>query len=189
MKNLAAASGAHEFGFPPGSSGKMPAVKSGSSSVKLKKMLAGTRQRLILTSCTVAVLLVFFACGNHPAVRSRRQIERSKRQGKSSFRTANSKQRTENRGAGRVARSGSSSRKRGCAERSFQGESITASAQRRRRIPIKNRANEATPTSISPEVTPSPPTDPTPTPPVTDYVVQYASDGRSDERNSDGRAV
>jgi serine/threonine protein kinase len=63
LKNLAASSGANEFVMPPGMSGKMPIVKSGSSSVKLKKILAGTRERLILTSCLVAVVVVFLISG------------------------------------------------------------------------------------------------------------------------------
>ncbi|MCC6124444.1 MAG: serine/threonine protein kinase [Pirellulales bacterium] len=63
LKNLAASSKANDSGPPPGMSGKMPAVKSGSSSVKLKKILAGTRERLILTSCAAAVLLVFLVAG------------------------------------------------------------------------------------------------------------------------------
>jgi hypothetical protein len=41
-------------------SGKIPAVKNGSSG-GIKKMLAGTRQRLILTSCAIAVFVVFLA--------------------------------------------------------------------------------------------------------------------------------
>jgi serine/threonine protein kinase len=60
LKTMGAATNGNGLGFPPGASGKMPVVRGGSSP-NLKKMLAGTRQRLIITSCTVAVLVVFFA--------------------------------------------------------------------------------------------------------------------------------
>jgi serine/threonine protein kinase len=64
LKTLASSSGVHEFGLPPGMSGKMPTVKNGaSSSTSLKKVFAGTRERLILTSCAIAVLVVFVAGG------------------------------------------------------------------------------------------------------------------------------
>jgi serine/threonine protein kinase len=61
LKNLAGVSGGNDFGALPGMSGKMPVIKNGSSSTTLKQILAGTRNRLILTSCTIAVLLVFLA--------------------------------------------------------------------------------------------------------------------------------
>ena len=64
LKSAAGTSGANEFGPPPGTSGKMPVLKNGSSSVKLKKLLAGTRERLIITSCTVAALLVLVIGGS-----------------------------------------------------------------------------------------------------------------------------
>jgi serine/threonine protein kinase len=60
LKTLGTAANGDAPGFPPGSSGKMPVVKSGSSP-NLTKMLTGTRERLIITSCTIAVLVVFLA--------------------------------------------------------------------------------------------------------------------------------